>query len=142
MTGGIRKNPGVAALFLALALAATAGQVIIDFSVPEYTPEGRLKTHLRGSRAVVDAHGDADIQDVQLDTFTEDGHNMHIRAPHCRFSRRHGEVSSDGDVTLETSRLRITGTGFRWRLNDDQGVIKSNVTVIINNSQGLYQSAP
>lgn len=136
------KKTGFAVLFLTLALAATAGQVIIDFKVPEYTPEGRLKTHLRGARAIVDAHGNADIEEVQLDTFSENGHNTHISAPHCRFSRQHGVVSSDSDVMLKTRRLRMTGTGFRWILDEDKGVIKSNVTVIITDSQGLYQLEP
>ncbi len=142
MTGRKRQKIVLPALFLTLVLAAMAGQVIIDFSVPEYNPEGRLKNHIRGSRAVVYEDGNADIDYLKLDTFPDDGHNMHIAAPHCRLLRQSGVVVSDGDVTLETSRLRISGTGFRWMLNDDRGEIQSNVTVIITNSEGLYRSEP
>ncbi len=139
MNGRTRQRIGMPALFLMLALAGIAGQVIIDFSVPEYTPEGILKNHIRGSRAIVYENGDADIHDLQLDTFPKDGHNMHIAAPYCRLLRRRDMVTSDGDVRIETPGLLITGTGFRWMLKEDKGVIESNVTVTITNSEGLYR---
>ncbi len=133
---------GVAVSFMALALAGIAGQVVVDFSVPEYTVDGRLKHHIRGSRAVIDEAGNADIEDLRLDIFPEDGHNTHIVAPNCRLLRERRVVESEGDVRIETPGLRIFGTGFRWRLEDDKGVIESNVTVIITDSEGLYRREP
>ncbi len=133
---------GFAVCFMAWALAAIAGQVILDFSVPEYTVDGRLKHHIRGSRAVIHETGDADIEDLRLDIFPEDGHNTHIVAPNCRLLRERGVVESDGDVCIETPGLRISGTGFRWKLEDDKGVIESNVTVTITDSEGLYRREP
>ncbi len=131
-----------ALMCLAAAWMASAGQEIIGFKVPEYTPEGRLKSEIHGSKAVIDENGNAVIDNLQLDIFPENGHNVQIVAPNCRFFQRQGIVESSGDVRIETPGMQITGTGFRWDLKAEQGVINSNVNLTIKNSEGLYRHEP
>lgn len=127
------------ASFLGIVLSAAGGQTVIDFSAPEYTPEGRLKSLVRGSRALIAPDGDAHIENLRLEIFPENGQNVRIAAPVCRFLRDTGVVESSGDVDIRTPGLTITGTGFRWEIASASGVIRSNVTVTIENSMGLYR---
>ncbi len=120
-------------------LPIMAGQVVIDFSVPEYTEEGRLKHRIQGTRAVITQQGDADIENLRLDIFPENGQNMFMVSPACRFSRRQAVVESVEDVRIETTGLLITGTGFRWDLREGTGAIHSEVKVTIRRSEGLYR---
>ncbi len=120
------------------AMTVMGGQVVIDFSVPDYSPEGRLKTHVRGDYAVIARNGDADIENLQLDIFPENGQNITIVAPTCRYLQQRGILESDSDVLIETSGLLMRGTGFSWMLQEEKGVLKSNVTFKIKNIKGLY----
>ncbi len=129
-------------LLAMIALAAMAGQVVIDFSVPEYTPDGRLKSHIRGDRALIQEDGNTDIENLRLDIFPENGQNMQMTAKQCFFRRQQGIVESSSSVQILTPGLLITGTGFYWNLSAESGVIQSNVSVTILNSQGLYPREP
>lgn len=128
--------------FLGWLAALRAGQVVIDFNVPEYAEDGRLKHRVAGSRAVLADRGDAEIENLRLDIFPENGHNIAMTSPSCRFSRRRSVVESENAVRIETPGLLITGTGFRWNLNDGAGAIHSNVAVRIRRVEGLYRPQP
>ena len=124
-----------------LALGQARGQqetVIVDFRIPEYDAQGRMKSQIMGDRARVLTNGSIVVTNVRLELYRDGTLDVTVTSPTCVYDRNANTVASDDKVRLESRQAVITGVGLRWNRNEERAVILDQARVEIRDTQGWF----
>lgn len=116
-----------------------AGQTVRGFRVPDYHPDGTLKSVITGDTARALGNERFEITNLRIELFRDGVVETRVTAPQCVFDRRTQEVSSKGAVRIVRGEVVITGEGFVWSGADPRFAIERNARVVLRRStlQGL-----
>lgn len=114
----------------------TATGYIEKFEVPQRDDDGNLKWKLIGERAVIRPDGLMDIQNARAEFYTSNAVDMVFSSPTCLLDRANNRATTDDHVRIDRQNMVLTGIGGEWDGNNSSLVIRSNVTVIITNTNG------
>lgn len=125
----------IATLSLTWVCAAQrAGMQIEGFRVPEYNKDGSMKSQLFGGRAILNADGLVEIEDLKIEFYDVGKSNVTITAPHCKYDRDSRDATSEGAVKIEMKEMTVTGRGFscdgqgyRFTILNDAKVVLKDV---------------
>jgi lipopolysaccharide export system protein LptC len=108
-----------------------AKQVVEKFRVPEFDANGVKKSEIFGDRAELSADAPIQITGLKLYLYKEGVVDATITASQCIYDRKEKLAFSNGDVSIERGKMRITGKGFRWLAADQHITILNDVRVLL-----------
>lgn len=121
----------------ALAQLPASG-VITDFRVPEFDPNGVLKSEIFGDQAQPQPNSDLiKITGLRIIMYKNKEVESTLTSEHCTVNRKDRSAFSNADVKIVRGNVVITGRGFRWNpesqrieiLNQFHMVMVGNVKV-------------
>ncbi len=109
----------------------TRTQTIERFKVPEFDVNGVKKSEIFGERAVIPPDGKVKITGLKIFLFSQGEIETTISAAECTFDRAQKLAFSNGGVTIERGKMRVTGKGFRWASENQHIEILNSVRVVL-----------
>jgi len=120
-------------LFLAggVARAQNPDEAMSDLRVAlDYYDDGKLKTELFATRALVRPEGGIQATGLVFRCFTQSGETeLTIKADNCECDQADQTARSDSKVSMEKAEMKITGTGFVWNGKGERVKLLKNVRV-------------
>lgn len=126
----------VACLATGMAVAAAWSQIqkgeeFQGFRVPDYDPEGKLKTMLTGERAKVLDSGEIEVFNFKIEIFKGGEVDARVTAPHCLYNHENKNARSPHDVRIVRGNMIISGTDFTYDSAAERFEIHTNAKVVI-----------
>jgi 3-deoxy-D-manno-octulosonate 8-phosphate phosphatase (KDO 8-P phosphatase) len=122
--------------------ADTESGYIEKFEVPERDDDGNLKWKLLGERALIRSDGLMDIQNARAEFYTSNKVDMVFTSPTCLLDRANNHATTTDPVRIDRENMVLTGIGGEWDGNTTSMIIRSNVCVVITNSQHNLEVQP
>jgi len=135
---------GVAgALIVSAAVAQLhSGQTLSGFRVPEYDPEGTMRSQLFGDVARVLPNDIVEIEGVRLEMYRDGEVETRATSPHSIYDRRTRTVASTSSVRITRGGAVITGYDYRYDPDKETFLIQSNARVVLRESGRELRGAP
>ena len=113
---------GIALLLLArggvsvMAQAPEAGVagIITEFRVPEFDPNGVLKSEIFGGQAEPLPNDMVRITGLRIVMYKNQAAEATLTSAHCTINRKDRSAFSNADVRIVRGNVVVTGKGFRW----------------------------
>lgn len=129
-------------LWCLLPLAAWAGTTriatdkpIVNFRLPEFTPEGHRSWLVRGTEARYATEGVVDIKELNLTVFTgraDEKVETLILSPAAQVRLRDQLVSGPDAIRVINDRFEASGSGWTYHHGEKKVSIARNVRVILH----------
>lgn len=117
------------------AQSANPNQVAKGFSSVTYFEaphEQQIKIRMTGSEIIPQSFSLFDVRKLKIEQFNVDGSlMMTVEIPQCFYNSDTGTVNSAGNVSMNSSRIRIEGNGFLWNQRKSSMVISNKVRTVI-----------
>ena len=115
---------------------ADAGPMeVTGFRLPEYHPDGTLKSEMFGETALIE--GDAiTIRNLRVEVYEAGLLATSFWGEQCRYNRKTGALTSDFPVRVIRAGLVITGDGLDWKKGETVVTLRRNVRVTTVRSMG------
>jgi hypothetical protein len=108
---------------------------IVNFRLPDFTPEGNRSWLLRGSEARYAADGRIDIKELNLTIFSgqpDDRVETLILSPSAEVRPENRTVRGSQTIRVINDRFEATGTGWLYSHPEKRVSIAKNVHVILH----------
>ena len=138
----MRRLPRLIALFVAAFVAAMASTTriatdkpIVNFRLPDFTPEGHRSWLVRGSEARYANEGLVDIKELNLTIFTGQADakvETLILSPAARVRIADRQVSGPDTIRVINDRFEATGSEWSYDHGEKKVSIARNVRVILH----------
>jgi hypothetical protein len=102
--------------------------------VPEFNPDGTLKSEFFGDSAKPLENGLVELTNLRLNFYKDGRLNGFILTPRCIYDKNAKLVFSNADVTMRQGEILISGTGFRWFQETQVVEILNRCSLIVNNA--------
>lgn len=129
-------------LFLLVAGAAVASTTrvatdkpIVNFRLPDFTPEGYRSSLVRGTEARYALEGLVDIRELNLTIFTGDADDKIetvILSPSARIKLADRQVTGEESIRIINDRFEATGHNWTYDHEAKRVSITKNVRVILH----------
>ncbi len=106
-------------------------QTIERFKVPEFDANGVKKSEIFGERAEIPPDGKVKITGLKIFLYKDGEVDATLSASECTFDRAQKLAFSNGDVTIERGKMKVTGKGFRWSSENQHIEILNAVHVVL-----------
>ncbi len=136
------RHPRQILLFLLVATAALAATTqiapdkpIVNFRLPDFTPEGHRAWLVRGSEARYQKEGRVDITGLNLSIFTglADGKvETLILSPSAQVLPSEQLIRGDDSIRVINDRFEATGSDWTYAHRDKKVSIGKNVRVVLH----------
>ena len=114
------------------------GETVAGFKIPDYNPDGTLKSVLTAGIAVFRPSEELiDIKDLKIDFYDSKTREveMKVTSPKCLYSTGRKRALSDDTVLIERDNIKVTGVGFEWTdsVSKKEFIVKSKARVELRN---------
>ncbi len=116
-----------------------------DFKLPEYDPQGRLKSQVTGKGVKQLPNSQMLITTLHLETYRDDGKvELIVEAPECLYDSKRRIATSPGEMRARQAdgKFTITGQGFEWQQTNSVLIISNRAHTIINKELLKPQAIP
>jgi len=109
------------------------------FRLPDYHPDGTLKSEMFGETATID--GDRiTIWNLRVEVYEAGRLATSFWGEQCRYDRKTGWLTSDTPVRVIRAGLLITGDGMDWEKGETVVTLRRNVRVTTVRSMGWMKA--
>ncbi|MFZ5493899.1 MAG: LPS export ABC transporter periplasmic protein LptC [Verrucomicrobiota bacterium] len=125
----------VAGTALASTTRIATDKPIVNFRLPDFTPEGHRSWLVRGTEARYAADGLVDIRELNLTVFTgraDDKVETLILSPAARVRLKDRQVSGPDSIRIINDRFEASGSDWSYDHAEKKVSIAKNVRVILH----------
>ena len=108
---------------------------VTQFRLPDYNPDGTLKSEMIGELAVIDG-AVITIRNLRVELYEGGQLVTSFWGESCRYDNKTGKLTSDYPVRVIRSGLVIAGEGLDWNKGETVVTVRRNVRVTSVRSMG------
>ncbi len=103
---------------------------VVKVRLPDYNPDGTLKSVMFGDKALIEGHVFT-ITNLRVELYEKEQLVTTFWAESCRYDKDKDVLDSDSPVRVTRPGLVITGDGLDWKKGESVVVLRRNVRVVM-----------
>ncbi len=119
------------------AQAPEAG-IITDFRVPEFDPNGVLKSEIFGEQAEPLLDDKIRITGLRIVMYKNRAVESTLTSSHCTIDRKDRSAFSNAEVKIIRGNVVVTGKGFRWDSANQRIEILNNFHMVMTGKTKMW----
>jgi hypothetical protein len=109
--------------------AGGAPAEVVKFRLPDYNPDGTLKSEMTGDKGLIDGNV-ITITNLRVEMYEQGRLVTSFWAESCRYDQAAGVLDSDSPVRVTRSGLLVTADGLDWKKGETVVTLRRNVRVV------------